>query len=102
VSELSGMVVAWLKAHEAEEILSHKDVTDMKKATARVFYLLSDLEWHSAESIRVAAGKEGAPASEGLRRLRDLRKPLRTYGLTIKKAKLHEARLFYYRLAEAE
>ncbi len=98
MNEISGMNLAWLKSHEADGILNHKDVIDMKKATARVFNLLIDLEWHSAESIRIAAGRDGVPASEGLRRLRDLRKPLNEYGLKIQKAKLHDSRLFYYRL----
>jgi len=91
-------ITQWLAAHQAEGILNCREVKDMKRASARIFNLLSNLEWHSAESIRTVAGKNGIPASEGLRRLRDLRKPLQQFGITIKKARFINSRNYFYKL----
>jgi hypothetical protein len=92
----------WLAAHGAEGILQHSEVKDMKKASARIFYLLADLQWHDAEAIRNVAGKNGILASEGLRRMCDLRKPLQQYNIKIKKARLYNSRNFYYRFELGE
>ncbi len=46
----------------------------LSPSTQRVFDLMSDGYWHTPDEIRKAAGKAGYPASEGLRRMRSLRK----------------------------
>ena len=53
-------------------ILTDKDLAELSEGVRRVYALMSDMAWHSAEDIRLAAGN-GRPASEGLRRLRELR-----------------------------
>lgn len=91
-------VTQWLAAHGATGILFANEVKEMKRASARVFLLLSDREWHSAAEVRQVAGRNGHPASEGLRRLRDLRKVLGKHGLEIVHQRLADSALFYYRL----
>ena len=91
----------WLREHGATGILNQEEVADMRRATARVFFLLADGQWHDAVAIRVAAGSHGQPAAEGLRRMRDLRRPLARYGLRIEKQRTADSRLFSYRLVKA-
>lgn len=57
-----------------EGILSTDDVVGLGEATMRVLTLMADGEWHDADKIRRAAGDNGVPAPEGLRRLRELRR----------------------------
>ena len=54
-------------------ILTAHDLTDLSAGVVRVYNLMKDGRWHRAEEIRLAAGKGGEEASEGLRRLRELR-----------------------------
>lgn len=91
-------VQQWLAAHQASGLVFANEVKDMKRASARIFLLLADRQWHSAEEIRLAAGKNGVPASEGLRRLRDLRKVLKEYHLEIENRRYNNSKMFYYRL----
>jgi len=88
----------WLAAHGAGGLLSQHEVISMKRASARVLALIADNEWHSANAVRMVAGRNGVPASEGLRRLRDLRKVVATYGLEIEKDRIDDSRMYYYRL----
>jgi len=70
--------------------------TDMPALTAgclRVFAVLRDFQWHQADEIRDVAGTPGAPASEGLRRMRELR---RVY--EIDKRRVGDTRLYEYKL----
>ena len=88
----------WLAAHGAGGLLSQHEVVSMKRASARILALIADKEWHSANAVRMAAGRNGIPASEGLRRLRDLRKVVGPYGLEIEKQRFNDSRMYYYRL----
>lgn len=54
-------------------VLTESDMAALKAGTRRVALLMLDGCWHTPEEIRVAAGTNGFPASEGLRRLRELR-----------------------------
>lgn len=54
-------------------ILTAKDMKDLSGGVTRVLHLMLDGKFHTADEIRIAAGKGGVPASEGLRRLRELR-----------------------------
>ena len=49
---------------------THKNLNPAQK---RVYSLMRKGTWTSADSIKLAAGVEGTPASEGLRRMRELR-----------------------------
>ena len=53
-------------------ILTEADLQDLTAGTARVAHLMDDGEWQTADAVRKAAGS-GVPATEGLRRLRELR-----------------------------
>jgi hypothetical protein len=77
-----------------EGILNLQDLVDMAEATFRVLELMADGNWHSANDIRMAAGIHGNPASEGLRRMRELRR-----AFDIEKARRDEgSREWFYRL----
>jgi len=77
-------------------ILSDDDIAELKAGTRRVYDLMCDGEWHNANDIRMAAGKDGVPASEGTRRLRELRT---ITGLCIERRKVDGvSRLFEYRI----
>lgn len=83
-----------LKALGGEGILNEKDLSELNDAVFRVMMLMADGQWHRAEDIRAAAGKNGDPASEGLRRMRELRN-----FFEIEKARDSEdSRQFAYRL----
>jgi hypothetical protein len=84
----------WLRAHGAQTILEQSDISDLRKATARVFELMLDRQWHSPDEICAAAG-----GREGLRRLREVRQVIRQWNLVIEKRKVSK-RLFYYRLTD--
>ena len=88
----------WLAKHGAAGLLNQYEVISMKRAAARVLALVADNAWHSADEVRLAAGMDGVPASEGLRRLRDLRKVIAPYGLEIEKQRFNHSRMYYYRL----
>ncbi len=74
-------------------ILSRRDVNELSGGVMRVLDLMFDGEWHDAEEIKRAAGDGVNPASEGLRRLRELR---RCY--TIERRRDGSGRNFEYRL----
>lgn len=80
--------------------LSEIDLAEFSDSEKRVFMLLSDREWHSAEEIRIVAGKPGKPASEGLRRLRNLRGPLGMFGFLID-SRIAAGRLYEYRIVKS-
>ena len=68
-------------------ILTRNDITDLTSQRAKVLWLMLDGFWHSADSIRDAAG-----GSEGLRRLRELRElPY----VTITRHRGHSRRFYY-------
>ena len=75
-------------------VLNKKDLEELNEGSKRVFMLLRDNEWHTREEICAAAGKNGAYASEGLRRARELRQK----GYTLEKKRVVDARQWLYRL----
>jgi len=79
------------RALGGEGILTHQDLQELNGGVQRVYALMADGQWHNAASIRKAAGN-GASASEGLRRLRELREVV-----DIEK-KAGEGRNWYYRM----
>ena len=74
-------------------ILQPKDINEMSKAVSRVYQLMKDGEYHSAPEISLVAGSNGIPASEGLRRMRELR----SFGYEIERKKAGN-RSWKYRL----
>lgn len=81
-----------------EGILNDQDLVELSEGAKRVAVLLGDGQWHSADAIRMAAGKGGIPASEGLRRARELRD---IEGVTLERRR-GEGRLFEYRVTRAD
>lgn len=74
--------------------LTDRDISDFHEAVQRVYDLMKDGAWYSPDQIELAAGKDGIPAREGLRRMRQLRKLF-----TIEKARDDlSSRLWLYRL----
>jgi len=84
-----------IKSLGAEGILDESDLPKLRAACQRILDLMLDEKWHDAEEIRQAAGTNGTPASEGLRRMRELRKA----GYTIERRKA-QGMLFEYRLSK--
>jgi hypothetical protein len=78
-------------------ILTKEDLAELNSAVLRVFGLMSDWRWHKADEIRQIAGKDGKPATEGLRRMRELRS--RGFEIEMRRAAV-EGRAFEYRLAK--
>ena len=74
--------------------LSCEDYGELSESQSRVLELMSDRQWHDAIEIRSAA-----QGSEGLRRLRELRK----IGFTVHKRKVAAGgRLYEYRIEKNE
>lgn len=92
----------WLTKHGADEVLLPSEVSELKAGAARVYGLIRDGRWHSANEIRFAAGSNGIPASEGTRRLRDLRPVLDDMGYEIQKRRVNGSRMFQYRICAKE
>lgn len=74
-------------------ILTERDLAELNSANLRVLHLMSDGEWHDARDIRLAAGSHGVEASEGLRRMRELRR-----FFEVERLRAGEGRVFQYRL----
>lgn len=89
----------WIRAHGGEGILNDQDVPALTAASLRVLDIVRDLNWHSADEIRTVAGN-GTPASEGLRRWRDLKPYLAACGFTTEKRRIKGSRLFEYRIVQ--
>ena len=75
-------------------ILNEKDLSELSASTRRVHTLMRDGRWHTADEIEHAAGENGVPAREGLRRMRELR----AAGWEIERERCGERREFKYRL----
>ena len=57
------------------QLLDYIDRKQLKPSELRVLELMKGGEWHTARQVRLAAGPGGGiEASEGLRRMRQLRK----------------------------
>jgi len=79
-----------------EGVLKLGDLPSLTAGVLRVTALLSDHEWHTADQVRWAAGTGHRPASEGLRRLREIRAFAPVW------VKRGEGRDFLYRIPFAE
>ena len=78
-----------------EGILNESDIPQLNAGTRRVLSLMLDGRWYSRQDIEIAAGANGVPASEGLRRMRELRK----HGYEIERRRRERTRLFDYRIS---
>ena len=87
-----------LKAIGAVGTLSTADLEELRAGSRRVAELMCDGNWYTAEEIREAAGTEGKPATEGLRRLRELRE---LPGISIEREKIPGTRSFRYKLVRS-
>lgn len=83
-----------LRALGAEGVLREDELPDLGASRGRVLKLMLDHQWHCAAEIRRVAGENGVPASEGLRRMRELR----ARGYTIEKRRRNGSRHYEYRL----
>lgn len=86
------------KALGGDGILTREDLAEFNRATLRVLSIMRDGEWHSSQEIRLAAGNWEREASEGLRRMRELR-PM---GWTVEKRRVRGTGKFEYRLKGGE
>lgn len=75
-----------------EGILNTTDLDDLKAGVRRVFDLMQDGDWYDRNAICLAAGTDGIPAYEGMRRMRELRE-----WFTVERKRL-DGRYFVYRL----
>lgn len=82
-----------IKKLGGEGILCDADMPSLKAGRKRVFELMRDGAWHTAEEICDAAGENGIPAREGLRRMRELRQ----HGFFIERERMDHRR-FRYRM----
>ncbi len=98
VSEMNESNQGWLYSHGANGLITDRDVEDLRGGTRRVFDLMGDGAWHTAEEIDMAAGENGIPARGGMRRMRDLRD---VPGVTILKKHLSGRRWEYRMVVEA-
>lgn len=71
---MDAAVMQKIRALGGEGILNEKDVAELNEAEQSVLMLMSDGQWHEPSEIKFAAGMFKREASEGLRRLRSLRK----------------------------
>lgn len=74
-------------------ILTDSDLVALGGGVRRVYELMRDGQWHTREQIELAAGTNGKPAAEGMRRMRELR---RWFEIEMQRAS--EGRLFRYRI----
>lgn len=75
--------------------LTSQDVEELEVGSLRVLRLMIDRRNHDREEICTAAGGPGGYATEGLRRMRELRK---IPGVRIEKERLDGKRTWIYRL----
>jgi len=81
------------RALGGENTLRPSDMISLEAGCLRVLALLRDFQWHQADEIRATAGNPRAPASEGLRRMRELRKVYE-----VEKRRVFDTRMWEYRL----
>lgn len=78
--------------------LTREDFHSFRAAQYRVLVLLSDGEWHSRREVQQVAGTNGYPASEGTKRLRELRPLMLERGYVIPCRRIGPGRETEYRL----
>ena len=83
-----------LKRLGAIGILTTTDLMELGAGTQRVFDLMQDGGWYTSDQIEIAAGENGIPAREGLRRMRELRRA----GVEIEKERMPGTRQWKYRI----
>ena len=88
---------ATIKQLGGEGVLSHTDMGALNGGVRKVFMLMRDGAWYTREQIELAAGSDGIPAAEGMRRMRELRQ-----WFNIEMERVGESRLFRYRLTQPE
>ena len=81
----------------ASPTLADSELKSMKAGVRRVYNLMRGGSWHYAADIRLAAGSDGFPASEGLRRMRELRQ----FGIEIERERIEGTRHWRYRLVSS-
>lgn len=86
----------WIKSHGAKGIVLPSEVKDLQAGAKRVYQLMQDGKFYTPNEIDKAAGKDGVPAREGLRRMRDLRPFLNEHGFEIHKERIGGSRLYRY------
>lgn len=74
-------------------LLTDRDLIELSAGAQRVFSLMRDGGWHTRDEIELAAGANGVPAEEGLRRMRELRR-----GFEIERARIDGRRAWKYRI----
>lgn len=87
-----------IRALGGQGILRESDLEDFSRSETRIARLMADGEWHSGGEIRYAAGSEGFPASEGLRRFRAVRASLEPKGYIFERERAGDGRNFIYRM----
>lgn len=75
-------------------ILTGRDTRELNAGAMRVLKMMSDRAWHTREEIEIAAGENGIPAREGLRRMRQLRQ----IGFIVSKRRAENNREWVYKL----
>jgi len=78
--------------------LTREDFHSFQAAQYRVLELLSDGAWHDRREIQQVAGSGGYPASDGTKRLRELRPRMRDRGYVISCRRVGPGRDTEYRL----
>ena len=78
--------------------LTREDFHSFRAAQYRVLLLLSDGEWHDRREVQQVAGTNGFPASEGTKRLRELRPRMLERGYVIPCRRVGPGRETEYRL----
>lgn len=87
-----------LRSIGALGVLRQNDLVELAAGSVRVAELMCDGRWYTAEEIREAAGENGEPATEGLRRMRELRD---IPGIVIERERIPGGRHFRYRLVKS-
>ena len=76
--------------------LTQSDGVALSAGTLRVFELMKCGGWFSVDDICMAAGSNGRPAREGLRRARELRR----FGFELEKQRIGTTREWVYRIVK--
>lgn len=98
MNDLFGYAEQRIRELGGEGILNETDVPKLNASCQRVYELMKDGGWYRADQIRLAAGRDGREASEGLRRMRELRK----HGFDIEMRRLSDdSANFEYRIKYA-
>lgn len=81
--------------YEYKEPFSLPTLRSLNSAVQRVYSLMRRGTWIHSSQVNRVAGKNGSPAGDGLRRMRELRR-----FFTVEKRKSEDGRTFEYRLVK--